>query len=819
MTTVTVNAQRDQVLRLLDAGDGYRFLSAAEPYLAACRDDHFVRLMMVREYLKLGLVGPARELVEVESAGLTLPAEFEEIRGPLAATRGGEGDQGGSLNRSWSEYEARFEANLAALQGRGIDVAQIRRCWEANAHRFELHRDNRGNDQVRWVDDGGWRRWIPCLGDHRAVADAQALPDDIRGNMPGPYLFEGIDLGWYFARMYEATRDTFLGFGCALFVVEPDPAMLAMVMHLHDWRELLSDRRVFWFVGPNCLERLRHAWDNDMDLPWPQRSFRLSAFRPACSPSALEVVREAGRGRDAAFNESHRELEVRYASRDVSYWARRFDEALSGREEPLRILAAVSKHTTFLQYSMRDAQRALEAMGHRCVVLSEKTNYQVTGAMTFHGAIRRLDPDLFFIIDHVRPEFESILPGNLPVLTWDQDCLPHVMTKAKLDRIAAHDFLVGCSKPRFLSYGYDPRQYLAAQVPACPEQFGGDALTEEERLRYTCDVSYVSHASQTPQAFHKAERSRHQDTRLTRLLDVMYEMLREHLPRHRVADGMLCTRVIDEGARRIGIEVRDEELRKHLAEWYLWRVADRVFRHEALEWVGRWARTTGRTFRIYGNGWERHATLAEFAAGAAQNGRELLCIHRASRINLQLMPAGFLHQRAMDGLASGGFFLSRATPSDLRGGALRRLGQRVGALGLRTRADILQSDDPQVLALLREAFGAELEWLDPQEESLAHNLVCCAELEAATEAFPRLPDVLFDSEEEFRTKAERFLADESLRRSVAGEMRQVVIERFSYRAAMQRFLAAMRDYLKELSGQSKCLPATMNEGEETDGRL
>lgn len=793
MITQTADAHRQQLIQRLEAGDCYRFITAAEPYLRACPDDHWIRVMAVREYLKLGLVDPARELIESGSSSVEPPAELVALREQMAHMRGG--------LVPWSRYADRFEANLRVLAGRGIDVAAIRDQWAERQAGFQLFRDRNGIIQVRMLAGENRWRWIPCLGNHRADADGQPLPDEIKGNMPGPYLFEGIDLGWYFRRVYDATRDTFLGYGCALFVVEPDPAMWAVALHIHDWAELLADPRVFVFVGHTCTEELSRTWDADLDLPWPQRSFRFSEFRSGCSPSALEVVRKAGKQRDNEFAASAQDLEDRYASRDLSYWANRFDQALSGSGPPLRILAAVSIHTTFLQYSMRDARSALEAMGHECTVLTETTNYQVTGPMTFHNAIRSLDPDLFFILDHLRPEFGAVIPANLPILTWDQDCLPQVFTKSNLDRIAAHDFIVGCSKSRFLTMGYDGRQYLNATVPTSPEQFGGVPLSEEEQGRFACDVSYVSHASQTARAFHEQERSRYKNPTLVRLLDTMYQMMPDKLAKHGVAGGALCVELLDEVSRTCGIQIHDQELRQHLTEWYLWRLGDRMFRHEALKWAADWAGRTGRSLRIYGNGWDEHPTLAPFAAGPAQNGRELLCIHRASRINLQLMPAGFLHQRSMDGLASGGFFLARATPNDTIGHSLWRLAKRIGTLGITTTAELLDSPDETVQSLLQTYWGDSLRRVDRTRQDLFFGIQTNAELEHPCEVFPRFRDILFNSEAEFLAKVEGFLADDGLRNSLTHEMRQVVIDRFSYGSAMERFLRAMGGYLRDASSK------------------
>ncbi len=795
MATVSVNEHRERLMRLLERGEAHAFLTLSDPYVRACPDDHFIRLMMIREYLKVGLVTPARELVDIP--GSDTPEEIAALRNQLAALR--------SEGIDWSSRTVRFERNLAALAGRGIEVLPIANAWSAARDRFELFQDRAGNEQVRRRDQAGRWRWIPLLGDHRAIAHRQPLPDDAKSQVPGPYLFEGIDLGWYFERVYEATRDTFLGFSCAMFVVEPDPALLAVVFHLHDWEALLADRRVLLFTGPAWRDALHGIWEADPDLPLPTRSFKLSNFRPGCSPSALEIAREAGRKRERLCIVSRDALEARYSRRSVRYWSERFDAALSGKEEPLRILAAVSTHTTFLKHSMRDAQRALESLGHRCVVLSEGTNYQVTGPLTFCDAIRDLDPDLFFIIDHVRPEFRTVIPDNLPVLTWDQDCLPHVMTKANLDQIAPHDFLIGCSKTRFLGYGYDGRQYMPTMVPTCPEQFSGAPLSDEEWRRYACDVSYVSHASQTPEAFHAEERTRQQDPKAVEFLDTLYRLMPVALQKYGVASGALCAEVIRKASRCCGIEIRDTEFRNWLFQWYLWRLGDRMFRHEALEWAANWVRATGRSLRIYGNGWKRHSTLSAFAAGPANNGRELLCIHRASKINLQLMPAGLLHQRSLDGLAGGGFFLTRATPGDTAGAAIRRAHARIEELGLRTTKELVETTDATLRSLLTDQFGEWYLRADEHEADILGHVRTCAEQLCADDAFPRLSSVRFASELEFTRKAEHFLANEAVRHELTEEMRQIVVEHFSYVSVMKRALHSMADYLRsEADRGSEC---------------
>jgi len=387
--------------------------------------------------------------------------------------------------------------------------------------------------------------------------------------MPGPYLFEGIDLGHLFARIYHHTRHSFLNYNCALFVVEPDPALLALALCVHDWTDLLADPSVFIFTGPNAVTALLDTFERDPDLPWPAHCFRSAETQNHPTIDARQAVATAHEHRAETLEQLSRRVSARYADKTPAHWARRFRQALSGAGPRLSVVAVVSRQTTFLQYSMRDIQHALESLGHRCTLLIEKQDHQKISPITILRAIEDADADLFFVLDHLRPEFNLALPPNLPVLTWDQDCLPHVMTRHNLAGIAPHDFLVGCSKARFISLGHDPDQYVATLIPTNPDRFAGPPLSDSERDRYTCDVSYVSHASQTPQAFHAEERAKHNDPNITCFLDALYQQMPDALDRWGVAGGALATELIDNTCRRLGARIENDELTAWLTDWYV----------------------------------------------------------------------------------------------------------------------------------------------------------------------------------------------------------------------------------------------------------
>jgi hypothetical protein len=507
------------------------------------------------------------------------------------------------------------------------------------------------------------------------------------------------------------------------------------------------------------------------------------------------MVSALARDRDRAMREGLDELNACYAGRDAAWWARRFQEALGGGGPPLRILASVSTHTTFLQYCMRDAARAARKLGCEFHVLTESRAFDSVSPLTFHRLLRELQPDLFFALDHLRSSFPAHLPDNLPLLTWDQDALQHVFTAGNLAKMSPLDAVVGLPKVEcIVRHGCDPRQFLAAHIASCPEEFDASTLSEDDLAPFRCDVSYVSHGSQTAEQFHRSERDTYPDENARRLLDALLPLARQAVLEQGAMDGGRLRALLARAEQQTGIRVVDPVMRDRLIGWHLWRLCDRFFRHQALEWAAEWAVRRGRSLRIYGNGWETHPTLSPFAAGAIQNGRELLCLYRASAINLQLMPAGFIHQRALDGLLAGGFFLARATHADRRDSRLPRLVQGIRRQGWASGAALLAGGDEQTIGLfheMRTVYG----YPEQQVEDAFHAILADAQLDYPAEVFPGFEAIVYADSASFQRMADAFTADPARRAAMAAQMRDVVVRRYTYAAAMRRFLSFHRDYL------------------------
>ncbi|MCH7812847.1 MAG: hypothetical protein IID40_02380 [Planctomycetes bacterium] len=791
MTTTSVAARPGPDPADQAAPDSYEYLNAALAHLARHPGDaDDVRLQAAQAFLQLGLAAPAHELLETAGPAVQGHPEFSRMLTRIPASLG---------RRSWASRKTRLQRNLDVLARGGFAVEAIAQRWEEVSQQYELYVDNRGVEQVRFRPTGQAGVWLPLLGDHRRLAAAAPLPPDHEQLMPGPYVFEGLDLGWTFARIWEQTADTFLGYSSALYVVEPEAALIALVLHLHDWTKLLADPRVKLFVGPDCTGQFEQAMLDARDWPIPTQAYRLSTHRPGPQPDARTAVATVIDTRSRRVADSLAAVEARYRDRDAAYWARRYAAALDGSGPPLRVLAAVSTHTSFLQYSMRDARQAVEKLGHQFRILTEATAYEKPGAATYHREILRFDPDLFFILDHIRPSFAGLVPTNLPIMTWDQDALPGVFTEEKVRQMSPLDTLVGLPHYECLArFDCDPRQFLAVQMPTNPEQWDGSQLSEADLEPYRCDVSYVSHASQTPEAFHEAELAAYNDPNVRRLLNDMLPAALAIVDAGQPIKGHTLRRVLADSERRTGVRVTHDELRDRLIGWHLWRLCDRKFRHQALEWAAAWAAARGKSLRIYGNGWDKHPTLAPYAAGPAANGHELLCIYRASKINLQLMPAGFIHQRALDGLAAGAFFLTRVGDGDVRDPRHLPLEAKIRELGLQSGAEVLRSSDRE----LRQAYVDLSRYHgfgDDQHEDLYHFLRVDAGWQYAADAFGRMAELSFNDASSFARAADRFVDDADGRRAVADEMRPIVVDRYSYQATLRRFLRFAGDYFAALA--------------------
>ncbi len=735
----------------------------------------------LKTLVQLGLNAAAGQLVDLFPENLKCdPAVAELIRGMA---------EGQSGNVPWSSRRRRFDANLVALSACDAELAdQVRDTWATAVDRFEMHQCRDGNIAVCRAESPWPPTWIPSLDDHKTLASRRT--NTARdGTLPPPLIFEGVGLGWEILDAYEKTRRVFLDASAAIYIVEPNIEALAIVLHLHDWRTILADDSVRWFTHTEATARLLEALERDASWAVTDRyCFAGSLDAPACG-EVNTVMRQVGAARMKRANKLRTEVAHRYAGRDAAYWANRFADDTSS--QPLRILGVTSLNTTFLQYSMRDCLAALEALGHETQLLIEPAPHRVLDPVDALQAQLDFEPDVVLILSRMRYEMKSLIHEAIPSVTWDQDALPWVFDETHSPQLADNDFLMGYAAANAEEkFGWPTHHLKYCTMAGSPHTYAQTPLPDDVLKPFRCDVSYVSHASATVD-----QEAAHAETWLPDE-GPLHHLFRATLPRvipqwndGGAFPGSVVPAVVATAAQ-MGLSVNAAEITKvNLA---LLRVGDRAFRHVALQWVADWADRTGRTLHIRGNGWDEHPRLARYAHSATANGEDLRKVYQASKINLQLMGYGFLHQRALDGLMASAFFMTRRSNADDSGPALREL------LGLLDAHNV--TDAPSLARVRDRAVRQEIESrilkingdpriLNPEAIDGWRSTVAG---DFADEIVPHFGDIAFSSREDFEDKVERFLAQPDTRRQYAAAMRTALVDRYSYETRMTQMIDLLR---------------------------
>lgn len=701
----------------------------------------------------------------------------------------GQAGTGGRARRGaipWASGARRFNANLALLHERDAGLAlAVRTEWFRHRPRLELFGCADGNYQVLLRDPHGPGVWLGGLRDHRGEIEGVHWPQEGYERTNGGVIV-GVHFGWLIDRLYRETHHVFLEFSCLMHWVVFHPVEMAVAMHLHDWADLLNDPRVHVYGGEEGLMRLREVLTTDVRYPVPTWRIVLPHWFSAPVGRVDAVLREVSEGRARAAARGYESLCRRYAGRDAAYWAARFTQPGG---EPLRVLGFVSRHSTFIRRSMERSLEALEALGCRCRLATESEPYFLGHTMgEAHAVQEEFEPDLVFMIDNYRGQTTEFVPPDVPFVMWIQDRLGRLFCRSAGEKHGTLDFVMGYGREECVGeYGYPADGFAACDVPTALHL--AERLPEEECAPYACDVSFVSTASKSPENLRDEwlERCRG-DAGV--LIKALYEEVRQWLD----DDAYLTDphAVVDDVARRVGIDLRDGRLREELASGYVFRMYDWGWRQQVLRWVADWARRTGRRFHLYGRGWEQFEALAEFARGHLWEAREVQAAIQASTINLQVFPLTVLHQRSYDVLAAGGFLLARRTAADFFNDDVRQLRavvEREGVEALRA---------PQHETLRRRLkrryrrFDEWLEWLAGDPAGRLPKL----RPDCLVDRVPVLREVAFDDPASLEEKLEEFLADAERRERIRAALCEGLAGGATYESRMRDMLAFVSERLR-----------------------
>ena len=781
---------------LFERGDYYTVVNGVAPLIGSGPTGVHAAMLACKSYVALGLIDPAREIITHPTSPLSQMPQFQELLPRLSEMPGS--------RIEWATLSDRFEQNLRRLIERHPHLREHEKSFRSIPEWIELHRCRDGNLQVLQRGEGKLGTWLPGLLDLRRLRDAfQPRADDKRLSCP-PYLITGDHLGSLFRKVFDASHRIFLTFSPWVYLVEPDPASLGLCLYTEESIESWCHNRVIIHIGPNCVGDFAASCRANLQRCLPDACIHSPfAHRPVLD-ELISTIQAVGRDHSDAAKISMKAAQDHCAGLPSDYWQKRYGEAAA--RPPLRILGITSRFTTVLQYSMRDLKAAFERAGHTFDLLIEPTDFDQHTPLAMARAVEENRPDLVFLIDHHRQEYNKLFPEQIPFVCWIQDLLPNLTTETAARALGPRDFYIA-QDPAELArhYRYPPDRGLPWTLATNDRLFSADPLSENELAPLRCDFSFVSNQSTTPEAFHRQYVTGNKlDDASRGVLDYLFERVRDiNLNSPEQAGSIVAGILMDDLRRDRGLAASSVEHRNRICRTYIHPLAELFFRQTTLEWIADFCDRTGRSLHLYGNGWESHPRFLNYARGVIPNGPPLRALYQASTINLQIIGSGAIHQRLLDGLASGGFFLIRETPIDRLAEKCQRLVTLVEQGDLRIDEPVSPSSDAasalselQVLLGARP-FEAEIKLCREDFEMVRATLASSERRFAAAVFAAEYPAVSFCARGEFEKAAGRFLADASARKTISSSMRQIVCNRYAYDALVADLLAFLSRHIAD----------------------
>lgn len=577
-----------------------------------------------------------------------------------------------------------------------------------------------------------------------------------------------------------------------IFLLEPDTGLVLQNLMIHDWSTPtgpIRSPRCHWLVGSDVQGQLLNLLLSDKGLTPPTAVFPQGLSGVAMLESVKQV--------QAHLNELQAQLGQQIAStyrtRPHALWT-----ALLSDKPPRtpRALLMTSRFTTVLQHSTRDVAEALERAGWDTRILIERSEQHSVNVLLVQSTLAQFEPDIVFVIDHLRHSQGKLIPDELPYFCWIQDDLPH-LTNADAGRsVTLRDFILTHAIHHYTErFEYPLRQCVPVpkltRVPARPASWTSDGD----------DLIFVSNASKLPEAVAEEIIS---SARLTKGLDTLAEaccqsMIALYAQGSCVQTLTQTRQIVADSQQKTGVSITLPEMSERLVLRLFNHLNNALYRQQALGWVADAAEHLGLTLGLHGKGWHEHPTLSRFARGPVAYGPELEALTRKTKINLQILPYSCTHQRLLDGLVAGGFYLIREHPIDFM---LRDVGELYPVLlppHARTVDQALRDVAPEHrdrLHALLSFVKATADLPDGRDPIAVYRQDMELGLDFVYTALPRLEEVCFRDAVSAKSLISRFICDEPARRQIALEQRGHVERYFTYAAGIQRVLARVRELIE-----------------------
>lgn len=514
-----------------------------------------------------------------------------------------------------------------------------------------------------WITEKGHVLWTES-GKFIGAAAREHGVEQIRGaglsadhppreHLP-PVLIAGLSTPMLLRAVLRATPALPNGYAPRVYVVESDGdrAIRALGMAAVCDRADEDLKRVTMMVGRDAITKLIDSLRGTIACALPRVVLQDAG-------SSSELFGEVSEALKRIKNEQEEQTEAEMIRIERSTRSARecVTRIIGGKD--LRILLTVSRHTTYVRHSADDMAAAFESLGHRVTVLTEPDQYSAFSKLAYLRAYAACDPDLVLLINHPRWRLGGALPDRAPSVCWVQDAMPHLFEELG-GRQGNHDFLAGYRFPEMVDrFGYRRDRVIDAPMPVSRSKFHEGEVPRELRDRMTCEVAVATRQSETPEAmFKRLEDQAGKDTPNGALVRHAWERLREAFASGEPSFNATDFDGLARGAlRETGSSESDSAAVDRTVRLLILPLADRMLRHRVVEWASEICARRGWSLALYGQGWERHPTLSEYARGELLHGEELRAAYRCAAVHLNASAHSLIHQRVVECLLSGGRML------------------------------------------------------------------------------------------------------------------------------------------------------------------
>lgn len=756
-----------------------------------------VLMAVVEALTRRGLAGLAVRVLEAVPGLVQANQDIASLVDQLSALPSGQ--------LAWERLAAVGSANLDAISVRQPDVCNELDGAHPGENELCLYQASCGGRLV--VTTGG-----ATFPDLTVFSEGPEETEDDTGLPPagkcGSFLLRGVPNSKVWRQIIRRVHDN--GYQPPIDLIESDCRMLSAWLCLTDVRAVVGSGRLRIYVGGEAGAHYEEAVASSLGRRAGEILITNARFRwqpPEVGQDLLDRARNVRTERQRELIRQQRRL---YDGEVSDSWAERFERAAGGRGG-LRIVAFTTRFSTVIRHAMRDLASAFRRRGCDVDLVMEPD--LAAAEVDTWTALASRPYDLVVVINHLKSEMAGRIDARLPYVCWCQDHMDGIWRRDAARSLGENEIVL-THHPWQLAehFGYDEGRMIETANLTDAEVFSAEPVPTNELQRFAADVAYVSHGAGTPEQLARAIGA--DDEGLVDCLMRFVCIGRRHLEERGTIAGFDLYRLMLEAERASGFGPLSPSQRGSTLIHHALRLYDRMLRHETLRWAAEWARGRGRSFRIYGRGWEAHRDLSEYAAGEVSNGFDLRCVYQATAVNLQVNAYGSLHQRLLDCLAAGGFIISRCNPTDLLRDPWMRLREILVARGIGSFAELDRAaqSDATLRLTVKELTHLGVPCLDPSRRVAGET----PELVAVTGALPEDPggehgffrtivdpgsvpgrvagdipgftNLTFGCREAMHGMLDRFVDGAGSRQAAAAPMRDAVVAYDTYDGLVERIL-------------------------------